>query len=456
MNLKILKNSLTTHQRILQILFATSTLLTSHLSFASPDVTKIINGAAPSVVTVQGIQWVTIKVPEQYKGIEKDPVYQVFSKAFSEEDSKITADNKPVVKKRKQASGFIISPKGLIITNYQTVIDAHEIYVQLTDKRRLKATLLRSEPKRDLAILKIAASNLPALALATKVTEGEWVLAIGANKAGASSGSVLSSTSRANQDLITDVEISQINTGGPLLNIQGEVLAMNSSLLRTSSGVTRHVLVNHLLTQQDLQAKLPQSWKKLGFTAKNLTQIQQKKLGLADATGAWVDSVSSNSIASKSGLQQDDVIMALESQRVIDTSDLSALRDFLAQNNSVNLTIFRAGELKKLRFSIPKSNNTFDNTNVYSWQKLGLKVRALNNVQKSTLNVESGVQITAVDKNARDIGLQVGDFILSINQQILKNAEQLNNTAKNLERGSALIAYIVQKDLRQFVEIIVE
>lgn len=447
---------LTVNNRIVQILSVIFTLFTTQTSFASPDVTKIINNTASGIVTVQAIQWITVKIPEQYKEIEKDPVYQAFSRILNEEGSQVTTSRAPVIKKKKQATGFIISPKGLIITNYQTVIDAHEIYVQLADKRSFKATFLQSEPKRDLAIIKVDANSLPALKLATEAVEGEWVLAIGANKSGSSLGTILSIPSRENQALMTNIEISKMNTGGPLLNGQGEVIAMNSNLLNTPAGMTRHALVSDLLKQEKLQTNIPQSWQKLGFTAKNITQIQQKKLGLINTVGAWVASVKNNSIAEKSGLQQDDIIVALESQQVIEASNLSALHDFLEENNSVDVTVFRAGESRTLRFSTQKPSSTSDDENIYSWEKLGLKVKAINNAQKDMLSVDEGVQIIAVNKGASNTGLQIGDFILNINQQVLKNAEQLNNIAKNLKSGSIIIAYIAQKDLRQFVEIVVE
>ena len=429
------------------------------ITYAAPDVAAILNTSSSGIVSVQSIQWVKIKVPEQYKGVTQDPVYQVFSRIFSDANSPTptTPDAAPVVKKKSQGSGFIIAPNGVIVTNYQTVVGAHEIYVQLSDKRRLKATMIRSEPKRDLAILKVAASSLPALPLATEVSEGEWVIAVGANKAGASSGTVISSpTENPSQGLITDVAISSANTGGPLLNTRGEALAMNSNLLKAATGLTRHVLVSKLVSAKDLKTTLPQSWQQLGFSAVDVTETIQQQQGLADATGAWVKCVQNGSIAAKAGLLQGDVIVSLESQRVVDVSDLSALRDFLSQDDEVALTVIRAGDRKVLRFVIPKTTNTFDEANIDSWNKLGLKVRAMTSAQKAALNVTSGLQITAVQKGAASAGLNPGDYVLSINQQELKTVEQLNNIVKAQNSGETAFVYISQGEVRQFVGIVLE
>ena len=431
----------------------------THLSFigmayAAPNVAQIVNTSAAGIVNIQAIQWVKIKVPEQYKGITQDPVYQVFSRMFSDTDATIGSTAAPVIKKKVQGSGFIIAPNGVIVTNYHTVIDANEIYVQLSDKRRLKATLLRSEPKRDLAILKIANGSLPALPLADQVSEGEWVLAIGANKNAISSGVVISNPSNnKTQGLVTDVDINASNTGGPLLNTKGEVLAMNSNLLKAPMGLTRHVLVSKLVNSQDLSANLPQSWQQLGFLATNVDEKLQTELSLADATGAWVKSITPNSIAGRAGLQKNDVIVGIESQRVIDVSDLSALRDFLSQDDEATLTVLRDGDRKPIKFIIPKSTNTFDQANFFIWKKLGLKVRVMSPAQKASANTNSGVQITAIQEPAIAAGLSVGDLVLNINQQDIKSVEQLNLAAKKLRAGDTVFIYVVRNNMRQFVGI---
>ncbi|TDR32306.1 trypsin-like peptidase domain-containing protein [Hydromonas duriensis] len=447
------------HPRALPIFFKRllgfTALLLAAQAQAAPNVSQIINDSADSIVSVHALKWVKVKLPEQYKGVTQDPVYQVFSRMFNtDEIVPATNTEAPIVKKKNQGNGFIIANNGVIVTNYHTIVNANEIYVQLFDKRRLKATVLRTQPKQDLAILKVANNNLPALPLATDINEGEWVLALGANKNGISAGTIVSTlNSQHVQELVTDVDIDSNNSGGPLLNIKGEVLAMNSNLLKAPMGLTRHALIGKLINSKDLHAALPKTWQKLGFSASNIEEKQQKELNLADATGAWVRSITPNSIASHSGLQINDIIIALESQKVVDISDLNALGDFLAEDDSVNLSILRNGERKIIQFTVPKPNNPNDPSNLFTWKKLGLKLRPMSAAQKATVNTTAGVQITEAQNPAMAAGLQVGDFLLNLNQQDIKSIEQIEQTAKGLTSGDTVFVYVVRGAIRQFVGI---
>ncbi|WP_189493318.1 PDZ domain-containing protein [Formosimonas limnophila] len=422
---------------------------------AAPDIAQIVRTSAPSVVTVQAVQWVKVKVPEEYKNITSDPVYQVFTRVFGDGDEPpVKADAAPVVKKKTQGSGFIIAPNGVVLTNYHIVVGAHEIYVQLSDKRRLKATLLRSDSKRDMAVLKVAAGSLPALPMADNVAEGEFVLAVGANQKGVSAGVVRADLALTKSlGLLTDVDIDKSNTGGPLLNTQGEVLALNSNLLKSQQGLTRHVMVSKLVSSKDLAQKLPQTWQQLGFQAENVTEKTQTELGLPNATGAWVRNIDAGSPAARAGLLKGDVIVALESQRVIDVSDLSALRDFLSQGDEVEVTVWRGGDRRELRMSIPKATNAFDEANFFAWQRLGLKVRGLTPAQKSQVSSDNGVQIAFVQGAAQAAGLQAGDVLLSLNQQDIRSVEGFNQAAKTFATGQSVFVYVVRGATRQFVGI---
>ena len=208
---------------------------------AGVNVNQLVNDSAPSIVQVQGIQWVKVKIPDQYKNITDDPVYQSLSSIFVDNPN-LTAQAAPVVKKRVNGSGFIISTTGRIATNYQWIKDAHEVVVILADKRQFKARINRVEPKNDLAILQIAANDLPAIGLARQVEEGEGVIAVGANKRGISVGVVVSTPTQTPAiGLVSDVTVSRDNSGGPLLNIYGQVLGVNSTLTRAPMGLYRHV-----------------------------------------------------------------------------------------------------------------------------------------------------------------------------------------------------------------------
>ena len=421
---------------------------------AGVNVNQLVTDSAPSIVQVQGVEWVKVKIPEQYKDITDDPVYQSLSSIFLDHPN-AGGQAAPVVKKRITGSGFIISSTGRIATNYQWVKGKHEIFVILPDKRQFKARVTRTEPKNDLAILQIAATGLPAIALAHQVEEGEGVIAIGANKKGVSVGVIVSTPAQTPAiGLVSDVTVNRDNSGGPLLNVYGQVLGINSTQTRAPMGLYRHASLAKLSSDgYDKVSETVNFLSQIGFSARNLDQTQSAALGLSNMAGALVTQVRNGSIAATSGLQKNDVIIALETQSVVDASDLNALPDFLRQDNQAKIRVFRAGESLELSLSNPKAQATPAS---WAWQRLGLRVRALTTAQKDLLSISSGVLITGVQSLAQANGLQAGDVIVSINQTPLNSTTQLNQMAQGLDSGDSVALYIIRGETRQFVTLSVD
>ncbi len=416
---------------------------------AGVNVNQLVTDSAPSIVQVQGVEWVKVKIPEQYKDITDDPVYQSLSSIFLDNPN-AGKQAAPVVKKRITGSGFIIGSAGRIATNYQWVKGKHEVFVILPDKRQFKARVTRTEPKNDLAILQIAATGLPAIGLAHQVEEGEGVIAIGANKKGASVGVIVSTPAQTPAiGLVSDVTVSRDNSGGPLLNVYGQVLGINSTQTRAPLGLYRHAPLGKLSSDgYDKAAETVNFLSQIGFSARNLDQTQSAALGLTNMAGALVTQVRNGSIAANAGLQKGDVIIALETQSVVDASDLNALPDFLRQDNQAKIRVFRAGESLELSLSNPKLQATPAS---WAWQRLGLRTRTLTTAQKDALAIGSGVLITDVQGSAQANGLQAGDVIVSINQTPLNSTTQLNQIAQGLSSGDSVALYIIRGETRQFI-----
>ncbi len=416
---------------------------------AGVNVNQLVNDSAPSIVQVQGVEWVKVKIPDQYKNITDDPVYQSLSSIFVDNPN-LTAQAAPVVKKRVNGSGFIISTTGRIATNYQWIKDAHEVVVILADKRQFKARINRVEPKNDLAILQIAANDLPAIGLARQVEEGEGVIAVGANKRGISVGVVVSTPTQTPAiGLVSDVTVSRDNSGGPLLNIYGQVLGVNSTLTRAPMGLYRHVSLSKLSSDsKENSAESVNLLSQVGFTARNLDQAQSAALGLPNAAGAFVTQVRNGSLAATAGLQKNDVIVALETQSVVDASDLNALTDFLRQDSQASIRVFRAGDYLELNLSNHKVQATPPS---WTWQRLGLRVRALTTAQKDLLNITSGVIVTEVQGSAQENGLAAGDILVTINQMPLNSSVQLNQIAQALNPNDTVALYVIRGEMRQFI-----
>ena len=433
------------------ILLGLGGLLTLNMSLAhaAVNVNQLVNDSAPAIVQVQGIQWVKVKIPEKYKNITDDPVYQSLSSIFVDNPN-LGKQAAPVVKKRIVGTGFIIGSNGRIATNYQWIKGANEVVVILADKRQFKAQVVRSDPKNDLSTLKIAANNLPALGLARQVEEGEGVIAIGANRKGVSVGVVVSTPAQTPAiGLVSDVDISRDNSGGPLLNIYGQVLGINSTKTRAPLGLSRHPSLGKLSSDgYDQKAHAINMMSQVGFSARNMDEAQNLALGMNTAAGAIVIQVRAGSMAANAGLQKNDVIIGLETQNISDASDLSALPDFLRQDNRANLRIFRNGETLELTLVNPKAQSP---SVPWSWQRLGLRVRPLSPSQKDLADVKSGVQITEVQGSATAAGLQAGDWIISVNKTPLNTMGQLNQMAQALSPEDAVVIYVIRGDVRQFI-----
>ena len=421
---------------------------------AGVNVNQLVTDSAPSIVQVQGVEWVKVKIPEQYKDITDDPVYQSLSSIFLDHPN-AGGQAAPVVKKRITGSGFIISSTGRIATNYQWVKGKHEIFVILPDTRQFKARVTRTEPKNDLAILQISANGLPAIGLARQVEEGEGVIAIGANKKGVSVGVIVSTPAQTPAiGLVSDVTANRDNSGGPLLNVYGQVLGINSTQTRAPLGLYRHASLGKLSSDgYDKASETINFLSQIGFSARNLDQTQSAALGLTNMAGALVTQVRSGSIAANAGLQKGDVIIALETQSVVDASDLNALPDFLRQDNQAKIRVFRTGESLELSLSNPKTQATPAS---WTWQRLGLRVRTLTTAQKDALAIGSGVLITGVQGSAQANGLQTGDVIVSINQTPLNSTTQLNQMAQGLGSGDSVALYVIRGETRQFITLSVD
>ena len=185
-----------------------------------------------------------------------------------------------------------------------------------------------------------------------------------------------------------------------------------------------------------------------GFTARNLDQAQSAALGLPNAAGAFVTQVRNGSLAATAGLQKNDVIVALETQSVVDASDLNALTDFLRQDSQASIRVFRAGDYLELNLSNHKVQATPPS---WTWQRLGLRVRALTTAQKDLLNVTSGVIVTEVQGSAQENGLAAGDILVTINQMPLNSSVQLNQIAQALNPNDTVALYVIRGEMRQFI-----
>jgi len=364
-------------------------------------------------------------------------------------------------------SGFIIDDQGRILTNNHVVRDAETIKVTLNDGRTFKATTVGTDAATDVAVIKIEGSKLPVLPLgdSDKLRIGDWAIAIG-NPLGDLRGSVtvgiVSAQGRNNlnifggtpdyQDFIqTDASINFGNSGGPLCNIRGEAIGINTAINTSGQGIGFAIPINlarHVAEQLVAHGVVKRAM--LGVNLANLTPEMAEGFGLANQQGCVVQLVVKDSPAEKAGIKRNDVIVDLNGSPVTDSDKFRfKIADF-PSGARVKLGVLRDG--KKMSFEVVLADrDTMLASNqgkvdvVEGSDDVGMTVRDLTAGEKAELNVDAGVRVTDVadESEAQDKDIQAGDVIEEVNRQPVKNSEDFKaQVAKVRKAGKPLVLIV--------------
>src|SRR3954468_8882475 len=272
---------------------------------------------------------------------------------------------------RGMGSGFIVGADGIVLTNAHVEKDATEVVVKLTDRREFKAKVLGSDPKTDVAVLKINASNLPVVTLgsAEALRAGEWVLAIGSpfGFENTVTAGVVSAKGRTLPDdsavpfIQTDVAVNPGNSGGPLFNARGEVVGINSQIYSQSGGyqgVSFAIpidLANKIKEQIVAHGKVEHA--KLGVAVQEVNQSLADSFGLERPEGALVANVEKNSPAERAGLQPGDVIRSVNGKPIVSSGDLPAIVGLSAPGDRLAMEVWRQGSKVQLTAELARSSD---------------------------------------------------------------------------------------------------
>jgi serine protease Do len=265
-----------------------------------------------------------------------------------------------------QGSGFIIKPDGYILTNAHVVGNGGEVTVRLTDKREFKAKVIGTDPRSDVALIKIEAKDLPVVEIGdpTKAKVGEWVAAIGSpfGFENSISAGIVSAKGRALPDegyvsfIQTDVAVNPGNSGGPLFNLNGEVIGINSMIYSRTGGymgVSFAIPIDVAMEVADqLQSHGKVTRGRLGVQIQQLSQELAKSFGMKDAKGALVASVEPGSPADKAGFKSGDVIVEFDGKAVEDSRDLPRMVGATKPGTDSKVKIYRHGEEKTLTVAV--------------------------------------------------------------------------------------------------------
>jgi len=426
---------------------------------ALPDMRSIVAANAPAVVNI-GVTGTrkTSNVPQ----IDPDDPFYEFFRRFG---GRMPHGATPV---QGQGSGFIVSGDGTILTNAHVVEDADEVTVKLNDKREFKAKVLGADKTSDVAVLKIEAQNLPTVRVGTSAQTqvGEWVLAIGSPfgfESSASAG-IVSAKSRSLPDgsyvpfIQTDVAVNPGNSGGPLFNMNGEVIGINSQIYSRSGGYQGLSFAIPIEVAMNIERQIVATGKvqrgKLGISIQDVNQALADSFGLAKPAGALVSSVEKSSPAAKAGLQPGDVILGIDGRTLASAGDLPAAVALKKPGEAARLQVWRQGSTRDVEVHVSSfSEEKVAKLDTPSADKgrLGVAVRPLTPEERRQAETKGGVIVEQANGAAARAGIQPGDIILSVNGQTIDSVEQLRGIIAKAGKKAAIL--VERGDSRLFVPV---
>ncbi|MFH7043929.1 Do family serine endopeptidase [Paucibacter sp. JuS9] len=423
-----------------------------------PDFAAIAakQGAAVVNISVTGAVKATANRRQQQPQFDEDDPFSEFFRRFQ-------IPNQPGQRQmpmRGQGSGFIISDDGVILTNAHVVRDAQEVSVKLTDRREFRAKVLGTDPKTDVAVLKIEAKNLPVVQLgATKdLRVGEWVLAIGSpfGFENSVSAGVVSAKGRALPQesfvpfIQTDVAINPGNSGGPLFNTRGEVVGINSQIYSQNGGYQGLSFAIPIEVAKRVQQQIEKGGKpqhaRLGVVIQDVNQGFADSFKLDKPEGALVASVEEGGPASKAGLRSGDVILKLDEQPIVASSDLPAMLGQRVPGEQVKLEVWRKGKRESISAKLGDANakgeqlaEGEDDEAGAPQGKLGLALRPLQPDERRQSGARDGLLVQDAAGPAAMAGVRAGDVLLAVNGSPVTSVEQVRAAVADSGKSVALL-----------------
>jgi serine protease Do len=433
---------------------------------ALPDFSALVERVGSAVVnvsTVRNPEATADNTPTVPPGAENDPFYEFF-KRFGIPFEGVPRPSPTM----GLGSGFIISQDGYILTNAHVVEGATEVTVKLTDRREFKAKIVGADTRSDIATLKIEASGLPTVTIGDpeKVKVGDWVAAIGSPFGFENSvtAGIVSAKSRALPDstyvpfIQTDVAVNPGNSGGPLFNLQGEVIGINSQIYSRTGGymgLSFAIPINVAIkVKEDLVHYGKVTRGRLGVTIQDVNQELAKSFGLDKPAGAIVSSVEDGGPADKAGLKSGDIILKVGGKQVDQSNELPSVVARIQPGTKTDIEIWRDGKRTTIPVTIGELGEKTVASASQSGQadgKLGLAVRPLTPDERKQAKVDGGVVVQNAQGAAARAGIQSGDVILGVNGETIHNVGELREA---VSKSNGVVALLVQRnDARIYVPV---
>lgn len=365
-------------------------------------------------------------------------------------------------------SGFIISKDGYILTNNHVVEKSNGIFVTMTDGKEYKAKIIGTDPRTDVALIKIDVNGLTPLTIgdSDKLKKGQWVLAIG-SPFGLDSTVTVGIVSAINRDtgdylpfIQTDVAVNPGNSGGPLINLKGEVVGINSQIVSRSGGFMGISLaipideVMRIVEQLKAHGKVTRG--RIGVQITEVPDDVAKALGLSAAHGALVSNVEEGGPAAKAGIRAGDVITAFNGQKIEHMSDLPRLVGATRPDTQADVTVWRKGKslnvktrIAEMSASAPGVSDQPDVAPPASpVDKLGLQVGPVPDAKDKT---SGGVEVLQAEGAAAQAGIEQGDIILRVNDADIESPEQYAKAVAAVGKSESAVLLVRRADQSQWV-----
>ena len=462
-------------KKILLCFIAVMAVTISGTAFAKvsglPDFTSLVEEAGPAVVNIRVTQFGSRG--EGNRGMQNQPRREDIPEFFRRFFDVPGAPNGAQPDRQGAGSGFIIESNGYIITNHHVVDGADEIIIRMADRREFKAELIGSDPLSDVALLKVDAEDLPTLKMGNSedLKRGEWVVAIGSpfNFDQSVTAGIVSAKGRStNQQryvpfIQTDVAINRGNSGGPLINLDGEVVGINSWILSSGGGYMGLSFSIPIETANNAVEQLREHGKVsrglMGVSVAPVDREMAEAMNLDKPVGALVGEVSPGSAAEVAGIEPGDIILEFNGQEIEVSGDLPPIVGAYPPGTEAEVLVSRNG--KKKTFDVVLDSLEADEegnvstTTQGSGQSnvLGLTVDPISEDRRRALgDPEGGVLISAVEDDAAfRAGLRRGDVILTINNRKVEDVDSFEEIADGLDAGKAVALRVMRDGVTRYI-----
>lgn len=445
-----------------------------------PDFSELVEQVGPSVVSIR----TTKRVPaEGEEGDEADEQMREFFRRFfgtpmpKQDPRRGTQPKKGgeqgEERPRGVGSGFVVSTDGYVMTNAHVVDGADEIYVTLTDKREFKAKLVGADKRTDVAVVKIEATALPAVHVGevNRLRVGEWVMAIGTpfGLENTVTAGIVSAKARDTGEEIrfiqTDVAVNPGNSGGPLINMRGEVVGINSQILSRSGGfmgISLSIPIDDAMKVADqLRAGGKVVRGRIGVQIEPVTKEVAESLGLAKPQGAVVRMVETGGPADKAGVEAGDIITKFDGMTIDKVADLPRLVGGTKPGSKSTLQVYRRGAYKDLSLTVVELDADKPKAAVVAKAEgaklaataLGLTLSDLSAQQKQELKLTGGALVDAVEGPSARAGLRPGDVLLAIGNTQIADIKQFDAVLAKLDKSRPVSVLVRRGDWAQYAVI---